>query len=83
MISSGGSQGDGSLRQAQGRLTADQELRLRGLEFNLFGLCDATRGVQDFERYEVALGVVVEDHAGLILVTFGDGALFQDEGEYV
>jgi hypothetical protein len=42
-------------------------------------LSDSSRRVEDLERYEVTNRVVVQDHSGLILVTFGDGDSFLED----
>jgi len=38
------------------------------------GVGDAAGGVEDLDAEEIAVGVVVEDDAGLVLVALGDGA---------
>jgi hypothetical protein len=43
------------------------------LKVDLRRIRNAFRGVQDLERDKVAVHVVVEDDAGFLFVTFGDG----------
>ena len=42
------------------------------LQFHSIGMADALRRVENFQRDEIALGIVVKNDAGLVLVTFGD-----------
>jgi len=54
----------------------------RRLVLDLARVGDPARGVEDLEREQVSVLVVVEDHAGLVLVAFCDrDALFQDDGQ--
>jgi hypothetical protein len=41
--------------------------RSRGVVLDLAGVGDAARGVENLSRKQVAMLVVVEDHAGLVL----------------
>ncbi len=52
-------------------------------EVSAVGVGDAGGGVEDFEADEVALGVVVEDDAGLVLVGLGDGRVGEIDREDV
>jgi hypothetical protein len=68
--------GDG-LHDAARPRSARRRGSFRRLVLDLAGVGDPARDVEDLEREQVSVLVVVEDRAGLVLVAFCDGdALF-------
>jgi hypothetical protein len=56
--------------------------RSDGFVLDLASVGDAARGVKDLQSEQVAMFVIVENDARLILVAFRHGnALFQDDGQ--
>src|SRR4249919_3429880 len=54
------------------------------LVLDLARVGDAAGGIEDLQRQEISLVVVVKDHAWLVLITLGDAdALLQDDGQAV
>src|SRR5512134_606093 len=66
-------------------MPTDRKLKSYNVIFRLTVVKSGTRGggVEDFEADEVAVRVVVEDHARLVLVAFGNGPRRQHNRERI
>jgi len=60
----------------RGRLAGATKGLSTDLKLDLLGFCHPAGSVEDFHRDEIALGVVVEDYAGLVLIALGDRGIF-------